>query len=499
MSSTTNSADIEVLRQQLSPTPCNIVRELVRAGHEAYIVGGAIRDLILGKVPKDYDISTSATPEEVRAVFGRRRCHVIGRRFRLAHVYSNGDIYEVSTFRRVPNEVERQGRKEDAGPIIWNDNCFGTLEEDALRRDFTCNCLYFDVTGDRGIIDFCGGLEDIAAGVVRCIGEPAQRFDEDPVRMLRALKLVAQCGFQLEPGMAGIIREKAAGIRLASSSRLFEELLKILNNPSAHRTFQVMHDYGFLKYFWPTLDECWNEQGGELVRHLLKLRGDSMRAGRYSNSRALALSTVVLPFIMFALNPENPAELWKRSADTDEIFNRAMRLIFEGFQLPNVFLERIRQIIGLVPRLVNGNPAAVQKALGHPEYRYARALVVLLMQLFGWPQDKLEELPEFSPFYEEQPGQGRSRRSRHRKGSQNSNAAAQEAQPAAEAEEPAADEDSADAGEDAAPEYALTEEEADTESAETVKFPVEAESAVEAAAEAEASESAAEAAVPAPA
>ena len=162
MSSIPN-AIIEALRKRLAPTPCMLVRQLVAAGHQAYIVGGAIRDLLLDVTPKDYDIASSATPEEIRQVFGRRRCHIIGRRFRLVHVYANGDLFEVSTFRRVPSEEERQGRhpSEPDGHIIWNDNCFGTLEDDATRRDFTVNALYFDVTGSRGIIDFWGGYQDV--------------------------------------------------------------------------------------------------------------------------------------------------------------------------------------------------------------------------------------------------------------------------------------------------------------------------------------------------
>ena len=289
---------LEKLLKAVDSIPVGIVRELTRAGFEAYIVGGAVRDLLLGKQPKDYDISTSATPEEVRKVFGRRRCRVIGRRFRLAHVYGNGEIYEVSTFRRMPNEHERQGRKHEDGPIIWNDNCFGTLEDDAKRRDFTVNALYLDVAGKRGVIDYSGGYRDLKSGIVRCIGEPAIRMEEDPVRMLRALKLVGQCGFALEPSLEAVIRGKAQKIKLSSPARLFEELLKLLANPACDRTLCVMHEYGFLREFWPVVDESWEDQEGEMMRHLLKLRGDAIRRGHYSNSRGLDLSTVALPFMM---------------------------------------------------------------------------------------------------------------------------------------------------------------------------------------------------------
>jgi len=372
---------------QLHPTPCNVVRTLVSAGYEAYIVGGAIRDLLTGNVPKDYDICTSATPEQVRAVFGRRRCHVIGRRFRLAHVYSGGDLYEVSTFRRVPDENERKGRKDDGGPLIWNDNCYGTLEEDAQRRDFTCNALYFDVTGNRGIIDFSGGIRDIRDGIVRCIGNPSERLSEDPVRMLRALKLVGQFGLRLESGLEETIRRQAEMIKLASSSRLFEELLKILNHPNAWKTLTVLHDTGFLKHFWPTVDASWEDQEGEMLCNMLKLRGDAIRRGHYSNSRGLALTTVSMPFLMSALNPEHPLEFWERPIIGNEMAHKALKLIFDGFMLPRIFEDRILIIAGMVPRL--RTPPAPPRILNNAEYRYARAVVALLAQL-----------PEFSPRYE---------------------------------------------------------------------------------------------------
>ncbi|MGN0867632.1 MAG: CCA tRNA nucleotidyltransferase [Oligosphaeraceae bacterium] len=388
---------LDDLLHLVNPVPVSVVRELTRAGYEAYIVGGAVRDLLLGKAPKDYDISTSATPEEVRKVFGRRRCHVIGRRFRLAHVFAGGEIYEVSTFRRKPNEKERQGKRHEKGPIIWNDNCFGTLEEDALRRDFTANALYLDVSGTRGIIDFSGGYKDLRDGVVRCIGDPHQRMEEDPVRMLRAMKLVGQCGFRLEKELETVIRQKGEMIRLASSARLFEELLKILANPAAGQTLQTMHDMGFLKFFWPTVDESWEEQEGEMLRHLMKLRGDAMRRGRYSNSRGLALSTVALPFLMSALNPENPTEFWEGSAASEPVAHRALVLLFEDITVPRLLSHRILQIVGLVPRLMA--PSVPLPYLNHCEYRYGRALVSLLVQLFGWNQEILTRLPELSPRY----------------------------------------------------------------------------------------------------
>ena len=393
---------VEQVRKHLDPTPCGLVRHLVEAGHEAYIVGGAIRDLLLGTSPKDYDIVTSATPEEIRRVFGRRRCHIIGRRFRLAHVYANGDLYEISTFRRIPNERERQGRHADTDDhIIWNDNCFGTLEEDATRRDFTANALYFDVVGSRGIIDFWGSYQDIRDRRVRCIGKPAERMEEDPVRMLRALKLVGQFSFKLEPELDAVIREQASNIRLASPSRLFEELLKILKHPAADRTLQEMHNHGFLKYFWNLLDAAWDEQEGKLARHLLKLRGEAIRRGNYSNSRGLALATVSTPFLLTAMNPSATTVFWTGSLTYNQSAQRALQLVFDGFLLPTAFAHRILEIIDLVPRMLRATPEKRENLFKCREYRYGRALLSLLVQAFGWDSAKiLANLPEISPSYD---------------------------------------------------------------------------------------------------
>jgi poly(A) polymerase len=384
--------DVTKVREKLDPTPCEIVRELVRAGYEAYIVGGAIRDILIGATPKDYDISTSATPEQVKKVFGHRRCHVIGRRFRLAHVYSEGQLYEVSTFRRRPNVIERRGKYSSDGVMIWNDNCFGTLEDDAGRRDFTVNALYFDVVGKQGIIDLHNGLDDIRKRIVRAIGNPAERMDEDPVRMLRALKLVAKGGFELTPALRSVIRDHAAKIQLASPARLFEELLKIFNHHAADKTFDVMHQYGFLKYYWPTLDEAWEEPLGEFVRDMLRLRGEAMQNGIYSNSRALALSTVALPFMMLGLHPDEPNKLWHGNIRYDDVAIRVVDLLFENFRLPHLLGERVLTILEIVPKLFE-QPVPT-RALADNEYRYARSVALLLCRHFGWDTKPIEELPD---------------------------------------------------------------------------------------------------------
>ncbi len=377
--------------ENLKAEPCEIVRRLVNSGYQAYLVGGAVRDLLLGVQPKDYDIATSASPEEVRAVFGRRQCRIIGRRFRLAHVIMNQEIYEVSTFRRRPDEQERRGRQGDDGTMIWNDNEFGTLEEDAARRDFTVNSLYYDVCGNRGIIDFADGLKDLKKRIVRALGDPAERFDEDPVRIIRALKLCGQYQFTLARDLAKALKEKRPKIVLASRSRLFEELLKILSSSKAEAILGVLHKHDVLSLLWPVFDQSWDEAEGQLARQVLILRGRELEAGHIHLSKAMALASASLPFLMSALNPQNMAAFWKRDENTDALAGKVIRLVFEEYALPKFFAMRIRDICYLVPRLL-AKPVS-PRALQHQEYRHARKLLEMLVEIYHWDTTVLADLP----------------------------------------------------------------------------------------------------------
>ena len=173
------------IKHKISNASCKVLRQLHEAGYEAYIVGGAVRDILLDIEPKDYDIATNATPEQVKSVFGRK-ARVIGRRFRLAHVFIDRTCFEVSTFRREPTLEERKGRKDDSGLMVWSDNVFGSLEEDAKRRDFTVNSIYYDPeNAEHEFEDYVGGIDDLNNKVVRAIGDPFVRIQEDPIRMIR--------------------------------------------------------------------------------------------------------------------------------------------------------------------------------------------------------------------------------------------------------------------------------------------------------------------------
>ncbi len=235
--------------EALDPEAVHVVTRLQRMGHEAYLVGGCVRDLLLGLEPKDFDVATDAPPNRIKRVF--RNAFIIGRRFRLAHIrFDDGKIVEAATFRRDPGE---QGLHPDGeGGPIYDDNVFGNAEEDAFRRDFTVNALFYDPSEDR-VVDYVGGLKDLETRTIRAIGDPERRIKEDPVRMIRAIHFAARIGGRLEPALERAIGSCAEEIDKASRSRLYIELVKVLGRGSASRTLRSLYELGVLRPWLPEL------------------------------------------------------------------------------------------------------------------------------------------------------------------------------------------------------------------------------------------------------
>ena len=328
------------MKLKISPAACHVVTELQAAGYEAYIVGGAIRDLLLDRTPKDFDIGCSATPEEVRQVFGRRSARIIGKRFRLTHVTCKGELFEVSTFRKAPVEAGRNERavaNEEELPenLIVSDNSWGTAVEDAWRRDFTVNALFYDPVSNE-LYDHTGmGLADIKSQTVRAIGEPALRFEEDPVRMLRALKLVGQFDFTLDSATENALFSHLELLKLASPSRLALELEKIFGSCCGDRHLRAFHDYGLLEYFLPELNHAWDTPPMERALALLYERNCRLDEGRYRNSVSLAMACVALPFVEEELNIA-PGEAIPVKKST-----RAINKVLENIFLPLHMMIRL--------------------------------------------------------------------------------------------------------------------------------------------------------------
>ena len=232
---------------ELCPYATDVVRDLQEAGYESYIVGGSVRDLLLGKIPKDFDVATSATPEEVQDVFPR--CRLIGRRFRLAHVRKGGALIEVATFR---GQATADNEREKLNGRILRDNVFGTVEEDAIRRDFTINAMFLDpVSGD--IRDYVGGYQDLADRRLRLIGDPETRYREDAVRLLRAARFVAKLGVEPDKETAAPTRKLASLLKDMPPARLFEEVCKLFLTGHGRRSMEALQRFGLSSTLFPTV------------------------------------------------------------------------------------------------------------------------------------------------------------------------------------------------------------------------------------------------------
>ncbi len=246
-----------IRREQISPVARKVCTVLQENGHKAFVVGGAVRDLLVGHPPKDYDVATSATPEEVRALF--RRSRIIGRRFKIVHVMSGPETIEVSTFRA--SQAAENAETDEHGRVL-RDNVFGSQAEDATRRDFTVNALYYDPTTEQ-IVDYHHGVADLKQKTLRMIGDPRTRYREDPVRMLRAVRLGAKLGLTIDPAARQPIREMAVLLENVPAARLFDEMLKLLFSGYAVKCLKQLREEGLHHGLLPLLDVILEQPLGE--------------------------------------------------------------------------------------------------------------------------------------------------------------------------------------------------------------------------------------------
>jgi tRNA nucleotidyltransferase/poly(A) polymerase len=273
-----------VSRKDIDSDALKVLYRLKNHGYKGYLVGGGVRDLLLGRRPKDFDIGTDAHPQQVKKLF--RNCFVVGRRFRLCHVRFGRKVVEVSTFRKL-------APPEEGDTLIRRDNTFGTPEEDAFRRDFTVNALFYDIASF-SVIDYVGGLGDLQDHVIRTIGDPAVRFREDPVRMLRAVALAARLGFTIDRDTLEAVRALRGEIVKSSPARILDEIYKILRQGASRQTFQLLHDVGLLAYLLPEADQAIAEQGERLL-------GSLARLDDYRNAGLAAPDELTNPLLMGTL------------------------------------------------------------------------------------------------------------------------------------------------------------------------------------------------------
>ncbi len=364
-------------RREIDPDALKVLYRLNQLGFTAYLVGGSVRDLMLGRRPKDFDVGTSALPHQIKRAF--RNCWIIGRRFRLAHVKFGTKTIEVATFRRqIKADAEEDLPLDPALPavladaqdladasdtsalnsapsrdrLIERDNAYGTPEEDAFRRDFTVNGLFYD-PAQKTIIDYVGGLEDLKSGVIRCIGDPLERFQEDPVRMLRAVVMAERLGFRLDEPIVDAIDTLGAHIQHAAPARLMEEYFKILRSGAAERVFQGMARANLIEHISPEMEEGLSADFFEALGRL-----DGYRA-RFESAPETMTTTVLLGSLLVPLGLMD--ETNRRHGFSEQWYPALGRL-----PVPRKDVERLAQLFALKPRLLDIEaPERTQHALTH--------------------------------------------------------------------------------------------------------------------------------------
>ena len=354
-----------VRRDQIHSAALKVCDRLQEAGYKAYIVGGAVRDLMLGKNPKDFDVATSATPEQVRHVFHRSR--IIGRRFRIVHVpfydKHGEEIIEVTTFRG-----NSDAPTDEAGRII-RDNVYGTQEEDALRRDFTINALYYDPNLEE-IFDFHHGLADIKAKRLTIIGDPEQRYREDPVRMLRAIRLSAKLGLTLSPDTRKPISTLAKLLGNIPSARIFDEMMKLLLSGKAWDCLMALHTEGLHHELFPSLDKLLAQPD---ARQFLKLALDN------TDSRLAEDKPVSAGFLFAALLWHEVDTHWKKRQATGQnlvpalldAINQVENTVEKRLAIPNRYGSAMKEIWLMQPRFEQRAGNRPFRLLEQPRFRAA--------------------------------------------------------------------------------------------------------------------------------
>ena len=415
-------AEHPISRREIDPDALRVLYRLHQADHTAYLVGGGVRDLLLGRKPKDFDVGTDAHPSQIKRLF--RNCWIIGRRFRLAHVKFGPKVIEVATFRKhvpadapdvdapaadesvvvaaspAPESPAARTGRPDRGPL-HRENMFGTPEEDAFRRDFTINGLFYDID-TRSVIDYVGGLRDLERRIIRSIGDPRVRFVEDPVRMMRAVVFGARLGFDLDSLVIEAIAEHRALITTASPARLLEEYFKILRSGHAEAIFHALGRARLLELITPELKQPSNEFWASLAK--VDAYRQRFPAAPQELTNTVLIGSVLVP--LGALSRPRPIERDGRP--------HAERVSFGILPVAKKDLERLRQLLTLAPRLLDPNlPPRVARGMpGRPAFSDA----VTWLEISGEAREAAGHWRALAAERPPQPAHGHGRQQHHPRG-----------------------------------------------------------------------------------
>ncbi len=365
-----------ISRANISESALKVLYRLRKAGYGAFLVGGGVRDLLLGRQPKDFDLVTDANPDQVRELF--RNCRLIGRRFRLAHVRFGREIIEVATFRAAGEGApEEQRAQTDLGRLL-RDNVYGTIDEDVWRRDFTVNALYYNIA-DFSVWDYVGGMEDLRRRRIRLIGDSLSRYREDPVRMLRAIRFAAKLDFELDPDTAAPIAEFRDHLREVPAARLFDEVIKLFQSGHAVRSYELLREYDLFRYLFPATDAVLRGPEAEHAERLIR-NGLSRTDARIAEDKPVTpmyLYAVLLWPAIRALSAELEAD---GASEHEALVEASDRLVAEQqvcTSLPKRFGMPMKEMLVMQRRFAQHSGARALRLLEHKRFRAAYDFLLL--------------------------------------------------------------------------------------------------------------------------
>ena len=381
-----------ISRTKINDNALKVLYRLKNAKYKAYLVGGAVRDILLGRMPKDFDVVTDARPEQIRELF--RNCRLIGRRFRLAHIQFGKEIIEVSTF-RAPHHISDKNEGQEKDGRIIRDNVYGDIDDDVWRRDFTINSLFYNIE-DFSIVDYVGGIKDLEIGQLRLIGDPSKRYTEDPVRILRAIRFASKLNLKIHSDTEKPIKEYSNLLKNIPSARLYEEILKLFLNGHATETFILLRKYNLFKYLFPqadqllhptchTLDKNQKNDSYEFIMRALNNTDQRINTGDSATPGFLLAAMLWEPVRILSSEyiSNNLPEVEAAKLAGDAIISKQI----SSTSIPRRFTHMARDIWTLQIRLKQTKKRTF-RVLMHPRFRAAYDLL-LLRAKSGEPLDNL--------------------------------------------------------------------------------------------------------------
>lgn len=376
-----------ISRDAINRNALKVLYRLHSAGYGAYLVGGCVRDLLFGYRPKDFDIATDALPEEVRKLF--KNCRLIGKRFRLAHIVFGKEIIEVATFRTHHEKAPEQHGKSSHHGMILRDNVYGTIEDDVWRRDFTINALYYNIA-DFSVVDYTGGMHDIQHKVLRIIGDPEQRFLEDPVRLLRAVRFMGKLNIMPSPETEKLLTPLSHSLQHVSPARLFQEVLKLFHEGATTATFQLLQKYHLFEQLFPQTARCLAQpETQSLLHEALSSTDQRTQEGKTVSPAFLLTVFLWRPTQQYTLQVMQAENLSPYTA-LEKALQHVLHIQTKQLAIPRTLLVAVREICMLQHHFTQRHGSRPYRSLEHPRFRAGYDLL-LLREKSGEPITEIAE------------------------------------------------------------------------------------------------------------